>query len=303
MNDFIKLIDDEIPNIYFIEGQRNGKYPYSHSLLIENFLIDTGISSGFIRKLRRKFKIENILLSHWHEDHISGNRFFKDSAVFYAHGNDLPVIEDVSKMFDYYSIKDNREQVELFESILGGLRLENINIDIILKDNDIIKIKDNYNIRVIHTPGHSKGHCCFYEINNKILFLGDIDLSSLGPWYGGLDSNVIEFENSIKKIMKIDVEIAVTGHKGLFFGNKKIKDKLNEYLNVIYQRDERILSELKENKPLIIDDLIGKNIIYPRYTQYKIYELLAEKIMIQSHLNKFLIDRKISEKDGGYILS
>ncbi len=29
-------------------------------------------------------------------------------------------------------------------------------------------------IRVIHTPGHSPGHCCFYEPERRYLFSGDL---------------------------------------------------------------------------------------------------------------------------------
>ena len=30
------------------------------------------------------------------------------------------------------------------------------------------------NIQVVHTPGHSPGHCCFYEPERKYLFSGDL---------------------------------------------------------------------------------------------------------------------------------
>jgi metal-dependent hydrolase (beta-lactamase superfamily II) len=66
MNDMIVTISEDFPEIFFVKGQRNGKYPYSHSMLIKDTLIDTGISSGFLRKLKRKIKINNVILSHWH---------------------------------------------------------------------------------------------------------------------------------------------------------------------------------------------------------------------------------------------
>ena len=49
----MKSLSDEFENIYYIEGERRGGYPYSNSLLIGDYLIDTGISSGRIRKLNR----------------------------------------------------------------------------------------------------------------------------------------------------------------------------------------------------------------------------------------------------------
>ena len=29
-------------------------------------------------------------------------------------------------------------------------------------------------IKALHTPGHSPGHLCFYDIENKYLFIGDL---------------------------------------------------------------------------------------------------------------------------------
>ena len=45
MNEFVQPLSDEFKDIYFIKGARNGRYPFSHSLLIMDCLIDTGIST------------------------------------------------------------------------------------------------------------------------------------------------------------------------------------------------------------------------------------------------------------------
>jgi glyoxylase-like metal-dependent hydrolase (beta-lactamase superfamily II) len=298
----MEIISEIYPDILFIPGQRDGKYPYSHSLLLKDTLIDTGISSGFLRKLRRKTNIKNVILSHWHEDHISGNRLFPH-ARFLAHKKDIHIIENVSKMYEFYEVTVDSKQWELFKTILGGLRLENISINAALSDNDIISINNSYILQVVHTPGHTKGHCCFYEEDAKIAFLADIDLSSFGPWYGGRDSDVRAFEESIKKIMELDIEIAISSHKGTIRGSNKIQRKLYDYLNKIYERDENILDSLSEITPRTSEDLINKNIIYPKYSEYKVYELLAEKIMIDSHFEKLIVEDKIKVENNGYILS
>ncbi|MHA1432095.1 MAG: MBL fold metallo-hydrolase [Candidatus Freyarchaeota archaeon] len=72
-------------------------------------------------------------------------------------------------------------------------------------------------LQVLHTPGHSRGHCCFLLPEEKIVFLSDIDLTSFGPWYGALDSNVDDFIDSIEKLKRMSFEIAVTSHKGEVF--------------------------------------------------------------------------------------
>jgi len=301
MKELMLEISEDLPEIFFIPGQREGKYPYSHSLLINDTLIDTGISSGYLRKLKREAPINKVVLSHWHEDHISGNRILSD-VEYMAHPEDIPIIENVSKMYEYYHVGEDSPQRDLFDTILQALRLENVAVDTPFSDNKTIEINDMYKLNVIYTPGHTKGHCCFYEKKAKLAFLGDIDLSGLGPWYGGIDSDVMKFEESINKIRNLDIDIAISGHKGVFYDSNEVQKELQKFQNKIYERDEKILQLLSESKPKTSEDLSKKNIIYPRYSEYKIYEILAERIMIESHLNKFLKEEKIEKSNGGYVL-
>ena len=92
--DFIKPLSDEFDNIYFIEGERFARYPYSNSMLIGDYLIDTGISPKRLRRLKKRFPINHVFLTHWHEDHISGNYIMKN-VKFYCHSNDKLPIENV----------------------------------------------------------------------------------------------------------------------------------------------------------------------------------------------------------------
>ena len=300
---FVKPLLDESKNIFFIEGERNGRYPYSNSLLIEDCLFDTGISSGYLRKLKRmKFPINNVILSHWHEDHISGARLLEE-AKYFCHVKDKLLVENIDKYFKlYYGITGTPAEM-LFDSILEGLRLKDIKVDIPISDNDIIPIGNHYKIKVIHTPGHSAGHCCFLELNSRVAFLADIDFTSFGPWYGGIDSNLIEFEESIAKLKQYDIEIAVTSHKGVFQGKKLVKEKLNDYQEIIDQRDELILESLSESKPKQIDELTNKNIIYKFYSEFGAYETIAEKIMIEKHFEKLIKKKVVNLVENGYILA
>ncbi len=299
MKHFIQPISEEYKKIVFIKGARYGKYPYSHSLLIDDFLIDTGISSRLLRKLKRIYPINNVLLSHWHEDHTSGNRLLP-YAKFHIHSKDKFLIENVSKFNEFYGISNSPSEEE-FEWLMEGLKLENTKIDTLLEDNQIIKVGNDFNIRVIHTPGHTAGHCAFLELNSKIAFLADIDLTNF-VFYAGIDSNLSDFEESLNKLNEFDIRTAVTGHRGIIEGEKVIKEELSKYKSIIYQRDERILSYFSETNPKKIIDFKRKNIIYKNYSQFKEYEIIAEMIMIQKHFDKLIKNRKIKQKGNGYVL-
>jgi len=299
MQDFIHPLSDDFKNIYFIEGDRKGNYPFSHSLLIGNYLIDTGISGRHLKKLKKQFQINTVILSHWHEDHISGNNLLRNSN-FLCHINDKPPIEDIEKMFPYYNVEGTDAGKE-FRSLFGLFDMKNTKISNIINDNEIIDIDDHLKLKVVHTPGHTAGHCGFYEINSKIAFFGDIDLTRF-PYYATIDSDLVDYENSIDKLKNLEIEIAVVGHRDPVFGSSNIRVELDKFKSVIFKRDERILSNLTERKPIRPIDLKGKNLIYKRYT-YKNFEIISELVMIEKHFDKYLKNNLITTQDNGYILN
>ncbi|MFX1489049.1 MAG: MBL fold metallo-hydrolase [Promethearchaeota archaeon] len=299
MFDFIEALSDEFKEFYFVRGERNGGYPYSNSLLIGDYLLDTGISGKYLKILKKQFSIENVILSHWHEDHISGNNLLTD-CKFFCHLKDRDPIEDINKIFPYYGVEGTKAGEE-FRKMLGVFEMKNTKITKTIDDDEVLNIDGKLKLRVIHTPGHTAGHCAFYEINSKIAFFGDMDLTKF-PYYATIDSNLIEYENSIDKLKDIDLEIAVLGHRDPVSGRNNIREELDNFKSIIIKRDERILSQLSEQKPVHPVDLKGKNLIYKRYT-FEIFEIISELIMIEKHFEKFLMKNLVIKKDNGYILN
>jgi len=305
----LSLIDDSFTKCYFVLAENNGRYPNSHSLLIktdeksnEAILFDSGVGHLVVRKLMKDFKIKKVFLSHWHEDHISGNYVLKRrQAEFFCHPFDIPILNDITKFQVFYATLGSPVE-EIFQDLLVSMKIENmIEINEVVHNQEV-RISDNLKIKVLHTPGHSSGHCCYYEPERGLIFLADIDLSELGPWYGCIDSDIDEFEKSIKELMRMKIEYAVSSHKGVFTGKTEIKEKLSEYLKIIYQREENILSELSEVKPKVIEELIGKRIIYKNYNFMKKYLYIAEKQMLSKHVIRLAREQKISKVGQGFIL-
>ncbi|MHA1689170.1 MAG: MBL fold metallo-hydrolase [Promethearchaeota archaeon] len=299
--DFVFPIDDPSLEVFFIKGFNNGRYPHSHSMLVGNTLIDTGISNKLIRKIKKEFTIEKVILSHWHEDHILGNRFLKN-VQFVCHPLDKQIIENVQLMYDYYGIR-NTSAEHLFQAFMEGYKIENTHIHHEIHDRQRIKIKEALSLLVIHSPGHTAGHCCFFEETTHTLFLADIDLSRF-PFYGCTDSNILDLEHSIKSLMSIPCEFAISGHKGLIEGKKNIHERFHQYLGIIHEREETILQHLSESTPTSISALMNKNIIYKKYNPAELqYEIIAEKIMIQKHLEKLISTQQVVQYlKNGYVL-
>lgn len=308
MLQFFSQISEEFPEFYIVYGSNRARYPYSNSLLVQTdknnhsaILFDNGIGHRLIRKLKRKFKIQKIYLSHWHEDHISGNFLFKNEEI-YCHNLDIPPLKDLNLFMDLYGVKGTPVEEE-FNQIMQFLKIEPLNDLKIIQDNDLIPINSDLSIQVIHTPGHTAGHCSFFEPKSKIIFLADIDLSRLGPMYLCKDASVNEFEESIKKILNLKIDCAVSGHNDLFFGKEIITNALKRYLGLIYERDEKVLNLLSEKIPKTTKDLIKKYIVYKNYEgEFATYLVISENFIIQNHFDRLLQKKKIKFEDNGYIL-
>ena len=94
-----------------------------------------------------KIKLKFILNTHHHYDHVGGNKKLKEK-----YGASVIGYEG-----------DNRR--------IPG-------IDILVNDKDIWKYK-NFEAKIIHIPGHTLGHICFYFHKDESVFTGDT-LFSLG---------------------------------------------------------------------------------------------------------------------------
>ena len=297
MDDFIQSLSDD--SIYFIKGDKNARYPNSNSLLIGDHLIDTGVSGKVLRKVKKQFEINHVILSHWHEDHLHGN-YLLPNARYYSHIKDKPIIEDVNKMIPYYMV-DGMSIGDDLKNLFIYMKIQDTLIDKTIEEGDVFKISEDIHLQVLFTPGHTAGHCAFYEPRSKIGFFGDIDLSKL-PYYGNIDADLAEFENSIERMLKMEFDIVVTGHKGPIMGRQTIKEELEKFRNILSQRDERILARVNERTPTKIEAFNKKNLIYKKYF-YEEFEIIAELIMIEKHMDKFLSQGLIEEKNDGFVLS
>lgn len=92
--------------------------------------------------------------------------------------------------------------------------VEQIDTDTILHDGDCLDL-GNRKLTVIHTPGHSPGHCCFYEAERKYLYSGDLIYKGcLDAFYPTTDPQ--QFYQSVKKIGGFRVEKVLPAHHQLF---------------------------------------------------------------------------------------
>ena len=67
---------------------------------------------------------------------------------------------------------------------------------------------------VLHTPGHSPGHCCFYEPARGYLYAGDLIYGGcLDAFYPSTDPQL--FWESVQKVQRLEIRRVLPGHHAL----------------------------------------------------------------------------------------
>lgn len=173
------------------------------------------------------------------------------------------------------------------------LSLRDSRVDIEYEGDHVFHLGSTH-LQVLHTPGHSPGHCCFLIPEENLIFLSDIDLTSFGPWYGTLNSDLDSFIASIESLKGMWFETAVTSHKvEIFKGYKNLHEKLTQYLNRIFQREEKLLNFLEIEHTL--EEIVNQAIIYGKFHEPVATFKHMEKIMIQKHLDRLLVKGKVKK--------
>lgn len=178
-----------------------------------SLLIDTGLGISNIHDEVVKLTDKPVIAAptHIHWDHIGGLRYFPD---FCAHEDELSwlngefplTIGQIQSMVTDRCDLPNGYRVEDYEFFQGMPAR-------ILKDNDTIDLGGRV-LTVLHTPGHSPGHMCFYEKEQGYLFTGDLVYKdTLFAYYPSTDPEA--YLQSINRVAALPVKRIFPAHHSL----------------------------------------------------------------------------------------
>ena len=136
-------------------------------------------SAGISRR-----SIAALFLTHGHYDHIRGAA----SLI----GEDIPI----------YLSKDD---FELAEECLGRVKIREI--------HEGSMLLDQLQLKVVPTPGHTKGSICFHSPAERLLISGDTVFSNgifgRTDLPGGSNSEMLA---SLRRLSRLDIEMLLPGH-------------------------------------------------------------------------------------------
>jgi glyoxylase-like metal-dependent hydrolase (beta-lactamase superfamily II) len=259
-----ELEDLRIGRVTVLFGRDRGRYPQGNSHLVEGdretAIVDPSL--GLLPRRGRLPRVDRVINSHCHEDHIAGNHLFPE-VPWHLHEADLPGIRSLDALLAIYGW-DEPAVAEGFRKVL----VEDFHFvprpdAVAFRDGDVFDL-GGVRVRVIHTPGHTRGHCALLVeqdgAGERVLYLGDIDLSSFGPYYGDAWSDLEDFERSLARVRGIEADRYATFHHVGVVDRATFLERLDRFAGVIRSREERLLAFLAE--PRSLDDAARHRFVY-----------------------------------------
>lgn len=184
-------------------------------------LIDTG-SKGSAGKIfsaiknsgKNPYDIKRIILTHAHPDHTGSAEEIKRilGVPVMAHREDAKIMRYGIACRKEICLTPGLKNWLIYELVIkrSGINIEPVNIDEQLSDHDLLPLLGG--VRVIHTPGHSKGHISLLAENEEVLIAGDLLSNNMGLGLSVIYENMAEGISSILNVTDLDFDKMVFGH-------------------------------------------------------------------------------------------
>jgi glyoxylase-like metal-dependent hydrolase (beta-lactamase superfamily II) len=283
--------------IRFIPGENRGKYPFCHSVYIEEekILIDPASDRKRLIRLREESGVEAVWLSHWHEDHIMHLDLFDDLPMWIS-PEDAPMLSDMELFLDGYAVEDENERQYWATLMTDFFHFKPRNPSGFLKGGETVRLK-SVSVDIIAAPGHTPGHRCFFFREPEVLFLGDYDLTAFGPWYGDRQSSIPQTITSVRQLEAVPAKVWLTCHETGVFTESPGK-LWEDYLQVIQTRENKLLKFLE--LPRTMEEIVNAWIVYLKPREPADFYAFAERALMKKHLEELIAQSKVELKDGKY---
>ncbi len=223
-------------------------------------LIDEFIEKGYLCK--------EIIISHLHPDHFGGEIALKK---YLQNKYDLDIPISAHKI-TAESIKDK------------------VKIDKAIENEQSYTLQDNtgetFTIKVLHTPGHARGHLCFYDEEFGFLLSSDNVVGQGTVVIAPPEGNMSDYLNSLDRMKKLPDLNFLCGSHGSAISDAK--GKINDYIKHRLEREDQVLQAVRfgaENPSEIVE---------------KIYLGLDSRLIplaqksVEAHLEKLCAEGRIS---------
>jgi len=283
--------------LYCILAPHGARFPYCNSFLVtgsETAIIDTGIGRDKLKEIDSLARIDTLIISHSHPDHILAWDILEDRRIL------LPVETPES-------IKDLQELGERFtgtpengamwaERVGRGLGIRPLREpDARFSNGDIFDF-GSVRLEALSAPGHLDDHYCFFDHESGTLLTIDIDFTSFGPWYANPEGSIELFEQSVKRVMEIERSRVCSSHK------KPVEGRGHELFQAFLDAFDRQRSEVEAlcEKPATVAEMVAVSPFYRNRLFDRQIQNIFEEQMIRKNLDLLVREGRVTEHDGFY---
>ena len=226
-NDVCSLIE-AATDVYQVRFKNRAANAYLVRGTSRTMMIDVGLSSNYPALLECLHhldwppeKIDMLVLSHEHLDHIGAAYHFHGRTIIAAHrlaANKIMLRDDFSmlrKMFNEPNVP--------------------INIDIWLEEGNVIDL-GNFRLDVLYTPGHTSACMTLFDAERGLLFAADTLMP--GGVMGGVfgSGSIADYIQSLERLKGLNSKILLSGHG-------RLSDTPQDDVRIAIQRSHTLLSD------------------------------------------------------------
>ena len=284
-------------NFYFVQGDGRGFFPYCNGYLLtgeETVLIDTGMGEGKIREIDKRSRIDVVIITHSHPDHIRSWDLLKDRHLLLPQQTP-DAVHDLELLGQRFAgtLEGGAGWVEVFGRGLGILPLREP--DGRFDDGDLLKV-GGAELEAIHAPGHLDDHYCFLDRKSGTLITTDIDFSSFGPWYCNPEADIELFQATVEKVMSLPCSRVCSSHKTPMKGRAT---REFEAFMAGFERHKRTVLELC-HPSTTVEEITAKSPFLKGGIPDKVIQRTFEGNMIKKILALLVRDGAVEESEGRF---